>query len=35
MHDDENDHFTYDIVSEEGFESLLIVDLKASKKLKC
>ena len=28
-HDEENDHYTYDIVSEEGFESVLIVDLKA------
>ena len=28
-HDDEYDHYTYDIVSEEGFESILIVDLKA------
>ena len=28
-YDDENDHYTYDIVSEEGFESVLIVDLKA------
>ena len=28
-YDDEYDHYTYDIVSEEGFESVLIVDLKA------
>lgn len=28
-HDDEYEHYTYDIVSEEGFESILIVDLKA------
>ncbi len=28
-HDDEYDHYTYDIVSDEGFESVLIVDLKA------
>lgn len=28
-HNDEHDHYTYDIVSDEGFESVLIVDLKA------